>query len=53
MVSTLEAMDIGVLQWHAESAPGQFEISTQFYGALEAADKLLLSREAIVAVARK
>lgn len=53
MVTTLQAMDIGVEQWHAESAPGQFEISLAYGGALEAADKLLLAREAITAVARK
>jgi glutamine synthetase len=28
MVDVLEAMDIPVIQYHAESAPGQFEIAT-------------------------
>lgn len=28
-------MDIGVEQWHAESAPGQFEISLAYGGAME------------------
>jgi glutamine synthetase len=29
MVSALESMGIGVVQYHAESAPGQFEIATK------------------------
>eukprot|EP00775_Hariotina_reticulata_P007353 gene7353-7564_t len=53
MVATLEQMGIGVFQYHAESAPGQFEIATKPYPALEAVDKLLLSKEAISAVARQ
>ncbi len=50
---TLEAMGIGVVQYHAESAHGQFEIATAPYDPVTAADKLLLTREAIVGVARK
>ncbi len=53
MVATLESMGISVVQYHAESAPGQFEIATGCYPALDAADKLVLSREAIAAVARR
>ncbi|KXZ44742.1 hypothetical protein GPECTOR_63g67 [Gonium pectorale] len=51
MVGSLEAMGIGVVQWHAESAPGQFEIALQYGDALTAADQLLLAKEAIVGVA--
>eukprot|EP00200_Dunaliella_tertiolecta_P019124 CAMPEP_0202402976 /NCGR_PEP_ID=MMETSP1128-20130828/4623_1 /ASSEMBLY_ACC=CAM_ASM_000463 /TAXON_ID=3047 /ORGANISM="Dunaliella tertiolecta, Strain CCMP1320" /LENGTH=523 /DNA_ID=CAMNT_0049007133 /DNA_START=152 /DNA_END=1723 /DNA_ORIENTATION=- len=53
MVDTLENMGIPCLQYHAESGPGQFEIVTSHFEALEAADKLLFTREAIVGVAAK
>ena len=36
---------------HAEAAPGQFEVVTRYRPALEAADELLYTREAISAVA--
>ncbi len=42
-----------LLQFHPESAPGQFEVAIGCFGALEAADKLLLAREAVAGVARK
>lgn len=35
MVSALEAMHIGVEQYHAESAPGQYEIALTHCPALE------------------
>eukprot|EP00878_Enallax_costatus_P015569 GHUV01016309.1.p1 GENE.GHUV01016309.1~~GHUV01016309.1.p1 ORF type:complete len:449 (+),score=128.44 GHUV01016309.1:1263-2609(+) len=53
MVSALESMGIDVQQYHAESGPGQFEIATAPYPALEAVDKLLYSKEVISAVARQ
>lgn len=53
MVDALEKMGIPIVQYHAESAYGQFEISTEHFLALEAVDKLLLTREAISGVARK
>ncbi|WIA40825.1 hypothetical protein OEZ86_004502 [Tetradesmus obliquus] len=51
MVEALQSMGIGVVQYHAESAPGQFEIATKPFPALQAADKLLLTKEAICSVA--
>ncbi|GIL88819.1 hypothetical protein Vretimale_16959 [Volvox reticuliferus] len=51
VIDTLEAMGIEVVQWHAESAPGQYEISLMHGDTVEAADKLLLAKEALVAVA--
>eukprot|EP00976_Prorocentrum_cordatum_P042877 869209-Prorocentrum_minimum.AAC.1 len=48
---TLAQMGIQVEQMHAESAPGQFEVVTAHKPALEAADQLLYTREAICAVA--
>uniref|UniRef100_A0A383W2T1 GS catalytic domain-containing protein n=1 Tax=Tetradesmus obliquus TaxID=3088 RepID=A0A383W2T1_TETOB len=51
MVEALQSMGVGVVQYHAESAPGQFEIATKPFPALQAADKLLLTKEAICGVA--
>ncbi|KAF6262809.1 hypothetical protein COO60DRAFT_573156 [Scenedesmus sp. NREL 46B-D3] len=53
MVAALESMGIGVVQYHPESAPGQFEIATKPFPALQAADKLLLTKEVISGVARQ
>lgn len=53
MTSALNAMDISVLQYHAESGHGQFEISLAPYPALRAADKLILAKEAIAAIASR
>ena len=53
MASLSEMGGPEVYQFHAESGPGQFEIATAPYGPLEAADKLLLTRETIAAVARE
>jgi glutamine synthetase len=50
---SLAHMGIRVEQMHAEAGPGQFEVVTQHFPALEAADNLLLTRQAIVAVAAK
>jgi glutamine synthetase len=46
-------MGIEVLQIHAESAFGQFEISTLHTDPLQACDDLLLTRECICAVAHE
>ncbi|GBG28241.1 Type-1 glutamine synthetase 1 [Hondaea fermentalgiana] len=53
MSMKLEENDIGVLQFHAESAPGQFEIALDHYPALEAADKVTIAKEIIVAEAAR
>ncbi|GIL65036.1 hypothetical protein Vafri_18884 [Volvox africanus] len=44
-------MGIAVVQWHGESAPGQYEIALMHGDAVEAVDKLLLAKEALVGVA--
>ena len=51
MAESLEKMGIGLVQFHAESGPGQFEVGTQHARPLEAADQLLLTREAVTQVA--
>ncbi|GLC37381.1 hypothetical protein PLESTB_001593400 [Pleodorina starrii] len=51
MVESLEAMGIPVVQWHKESAPGQYEIALVYGDPVESADKLLLAKEALVGVA--
>lgn len=53
MVSALVDMGIDVVQWHKEAAHGQFEISTGPADALTAADRLIQSKEAISAIARR
>lgn len=52
MLALLE-MEIDVVQVHGESAYGQFEISTGPASPVVAADKLILTREAIAAIAKK
>ncbi|KAG2495326.1 hypothetical protein HYH03_006596 [Edaphochlamys debaryana] len=52
MVEALAAVGVEVLQWHAESAPGQYEFALRYYDALESCDKLLLAKEAIMGVAQ-
>jgi glutamine synthetase len=51
--AALEALGVTVEQLHSESAAGQFEIATGPAGADAAADRLLLTREAISAVAAR
>ena len=54
MTSCLDEMGIGELkfvQFHGESAPGQFEIVTDHYDAMDAVDKLLETRATICMVA--
>ncbi|GBF89703.1 type-1 glutamine synthetase-like [Raphidocelis subcapitata] len=53
MVSALLECGIGVVQYHKEAAPGQFEIATAPADALLAADRLVQSKEVISAVARR
>lgn len=53
IVETLVAMGIEVEQVHAEASPGQFEVVTTHGPALQAADRLLLTREAVHAVAAR
>eukprot|EP01023_Acetabularia_acetabulum_P035373 TRINITY_DN3342_c0_g1_i1.p1 TRINITY_DN3342_c0_g1~~TRINITY_DN3342_c0_g1_i1.p1 ORF type:complete len:450 (-),score=90.25 TRINITY_DN3342_c0_g1_i1:487-1836(-) len=51
MVNGLEQVGTGVYQFHAESASGQYEIATDAFGALEACDRCLLSKDIISNVA--
>lgn len=51
MCSTLDAMGILVEQYHAESCNGQFEIVTAHAPAMTAADDVVRTREALMAVA--
>ncbi|KAG1354864.1 protein fluG [Cocos nucifera] len=51
--SALESMDISVEQLHAESGKGQFEVALGHAPSNLAADKLIYTREAIKAIARK
>ncbi len=55
MVEAIHALGKGarVEQVHKESAPGQFEIVLGHLPALEAADQLLLAKQAIVAVSQR
>ncbi|CAD7695849.1 unnamed protein product [Ostreobium quekettii] len=53
MVGNLRRMQLEVYQCHAEAAPGQFEIATAPFSPLQAADKVLLTKAAISAVARQ
>lgn len=53
MVDALAQLGIEVVQYHAESAGGQFEISTAPADAMRAADEVLLAREVISSVARQ
>jgi glutamine synthetase len=53
IVETLVAMGIEVEQVHAEASPGQFEVVTTHGPALQAADRLLLTREVVHAVAAR
>lgn len=50
VVAALQAAGIGVPQFHAEAAPGQFEVVLSPFPALQAADKLLLAREIVTGV---
>jgi glutamine synthetase len=51
MVTRLEEIGIECIQIHAESAPGQFEISMKHAEAITAADNLIFAKEIISAVA--
>jgi glutamine synthetase len=53
MVAAIEAMGMTVNQYHPESATGQYEVVLRHAPALEAADQLLLAREAVCGVARR
>ncbi|KAF9267242.1 glutamine synthetase/guanido kinase [Marasmius fiardii PR-910] len=53
IVESLEASGIEVLMYHAESAPGQYEIVTGHLEPLEAADALVHTRETIYGVANQ
>eukprot|EP01025_Chloroclados_australasicus_P030222 TRINITY_DN3033_c0_g1_i5.p2 TRINITY_DN3033_c0_g1~~TRINITY_DN3033_c0_g1_i5.p2 ORF type:complete len:419 (+),score=33.33 TRINITY_DN3033_c0_g1_i5:186-1442(+) len=53
MVNTMESCGTQVYQFHAESAPGQFEIATGPYEAIEACDRALLSKDVIQTTAAK
>lgn len=46
-------MELLPLQMHCESGGGQFELAVGHFPCLEAADKLLLLREAVTAIAHK
>ena len=49
----MEGMGIHVEQFHKESAPGQYEFTLRYSDVMDICDKLLLAREAIVAMAIK
>ena len=51
MADNIQAMGVGLVQMHAESGPGQFEIVIKHTDPLQAADHILLTREAITATA--
>mmetsp|Transcript_7940 Transcript_7940/g.21042 ORF Transcript_7940/g.21042 Transcript_7940/m.21042 type:complete len:450 (+) Transcript_7940:3-1352(+) len=51
LVESLASAGIGVEQLHAESAPGQFEVSTGYEDALTAADNVVLTRAVISTLA--
>ena len=51
--AALSAVGQKILQVHGESAPGQFEIATQFGPALEQADHFILRKEIIQCIAQK
>jgi glutamine synthetase len=51
LIPTLDAMGLDVQMFHAESGPGQFEVSIRHGGALGAADRHILLREAVRGVA--
>ncbi|KAK9865024.1 hypothetical protein WJX84_002089 [Apatococcus fuscideae] len=53
IADSLERMGVGLVQMHAESGCGQFEVATQHSSPLEAADQLLLTREAVTCVAAR
>ncbi|EIE21810.1 glutamine synthetase/guanido kinase, partial [Coccomyxa subellipsoidea C-169] len=53
IVEALEELGMPVEQLHAEAAHGQFEVVTTHDDALQAADGVLLAREAITSVAAK
>lgn len=53
MCAAIHALGLRVEQLHKESAPGQFEIVLGHLPALEAADGLLLAKQAIVAIAHR
>lgn len=46
-------MDIEVLQVHGETADGQYEVATAPYDAVTAADKLILTKHAIIGLAQQ
>lgn len=52
ITSALEAQGVAVAQIHAESAPGQFEVSLTQLPPLAAADAVVIARQTIHAVAR-
>lgn len=53
ITSTLSALGIQIEQMHCESGGGQFELAVGHFPCLEAADKLLLLRETVSAIADK
>lgn len=53
MCAAIHALGLRVEQLHKESAPGQFEIVLGHLPALEAADGLLLAKQAIAAIAHR
>ncbi|KAA8645795.1 extracellular developmental signal biosynthesis protein FluG [Aspergillus tanneri] len=53
ITETLETINIHIQQFHAESAPGQFEFILPPSTPLDAIDSLLTARQVIVSVAEK
>lgn len=52
-VEHLEEAGIGVEQWHAESAPGQYELALAPHAAFQSIDQLIYAKELIYSVANQ
>ncbi|KAG0149993.1 hypothetical protein CROQUDRAFT_39085 [Cronartium quercuum f. sp. fusiforme G11] len=53
VVECLEQAGIGVEQWHAESAPGQYEIVLSPHAPFQSCDELIYTKELIYSVANQ
>ncbi|KAH9449084.1 hypothetical protein Pst134EB_019919 [Puccinia striiformis f. sp. tritici] len=53
VVDCLQIAGIGVEQWHAESAPGQFELVLEPHAPFQACDELIYAKELIYSIANE
>ncbi|MBW0462513.1 hypothetical protein O181_002228 [Austropuccinia psidii MF-1] len=53
VVSCLEEAGIGVEQWHAENAPGQFEVALSPHAPFQSCDELIYTKELIYNIAQE